>query len=170
MGSTRPPQIQKGARNQTSEPNRSTKLDAEITARFCDAVRLGCSYKLASKAAGISESTFGNWQRRSKTGEEPFVSFMAEVERAESDHAQACLESIMAARDTDWKAGAWMMERRHGYVRREEVSGPDGGPVQIETADPKVILEEMIGRMAKREQQREGSGVDLARDDDPKDR
>ncbi len=111
---------------------RPCKLTDESAARFVEAVGLGATYELAARYAGFDDSTF----RRYMSDDRPeFQAFRAAVWQAEAEGVQALLARIHTAAATDWRAAAWILERRHpddyGRVTRTQVSGPDGGPVPV---------------------------------------
>jgi hypothetical protein len=106
---------------------RPTKLTTEVEERLVHAITVGATYKDACACAGISFQTFLNWKKRAQraveqVGErdgEPeetadqFVEFFDRIKRAEADAAVGWLTTINKAARRDWKAGAWMLERRY---------------------------------------------------------
>ena len=92
------------------------KLNPKLQERFCHAVRLGMRYQDACRYVGISPATFQTWTNRGAMGEEPFARFTGAVKEAETEGMLSCLESIERAhKNRDWKAAAWLLERRHGW-------------------------------------------------------
>ena len=92
------------------------KLNPELQERFCHAVRMGMRYQDACRYVGITPATFQTWTNRGALGEEPFAAFTCAVKAAETEGMMACLESIdRAHRNKDWKAAAWLLERRYGW-------------------------------------------------------
>jgi hypothetical protein len=97
---------------------RRTKLTAERRKALCDGIKLGLTYKLAAQYAGIAEQTFYNWMKRGRTGDgATFVSFFREVKAAEAKHAALAMSNIVKASRDSWQAGAWLLERRHGFTK-----------------------------------------------------
>ena len=95
---------------------RILKLNPALQERFCYAIRLGMRYQDACRYVGISPRSWQNWQNRGALGEEPYASFVAAVKEAEMEGMLSCLESIERAhRNKDWKASAWLLERRYGW-------------------------------------------------------
>ena len=92
------------------------KLDGKVQARMVKAIRLGMRYEDAAKYAGVSLRTWARYKARAELGEEPFASLLAAVKEAETEGMMACLEAIERAyQQRDWKAAAWILERRHGW-------------------------------------------------------
>jgi hypothetical protein len=106
---------------------RPTKLTPEVEERLVHAISEGATYKDACACAGISFQTFLNWKKRAQraveqVGErdgEPeetadqFVEFFDHVKRAKGEAAVGWLAMIGKAARRDWKAAAWMLERRY---------------------------------------------------------
>jgi hypothetical protein len=93
---------------------RRTKRTADTAKRFCDAIRLGATYDLAARYAGMSDTTFERWR-------ESDPDFAEQVRDAEGAAAVKWLEKIEdAANNGEWTAAAWKLERRypHEYGRR----------------------------------------------------
>jgi hypothetical protein len=101
-----------------------------------DAIRMGCSDRLACESAGISTTTMYDYMARADAGEQAFADFAAQVRAAKSKIAQAMVSvRTKAALGGDWRAAqAWLGAHRIDECARErlEVSGPEGGPVQVD--------------------------------------
>jgi hypothetical protein len=113
---------------------RPTKLNAEVTRKVCEAVKLGSTYADAAGYAGIAYRTFADWMQ----SEEPeFVQFQQAVKDAQAAGKIGLLAKIeKAINEGAWQAAAWKLERRDPeYARRDRVqlTGKDDGPVKIET-------------------------------------
>ncbi len=131
---------------------RPTKLTPEVEGRLVQAISVGATYKDACAYAGISYQTFLNWKKRAQRSEtqedefddEPeettdrFVEFFDRIKRAQGEAAVGWLTTISKAVRRDWKAGAWILERRYpeSYDRNrlrpdlidEVASTPTTGP------------------------------------------
>lgn len=113
---------------------RKTKYTPERVEKILQAIRLGATYKIACAYAGINPDTFYEWLKR-------HPEFADAVKQAEGVGAIGWLEKIeRAANDGEWTAAAWKLERRYpdDYGRRVQdtrISGPGGGPIQVETYD-----------------------------------
>jgi transposase len=120
---------------------RPDKLTAARQERVVAAVRAGAHREQAAQAAGVSRSTLQAWLQRGEAADAPtrFQKFAQALREAEAEFELEGLAVISrAAEGGDWRAMAWKLERRHperwGRQTRHEVTGPDGGPVEVEGA------------------------------------
>lgn len=93
-----------GCPTKRTDANRSTILRA---------LKLGATYRLAAEAAGMTYTTLNEWMHDD-------AEFSEAVKKAEATRAQAAMRSIeRAAKEGQWQAGAWYLERRypHEYGR-----------------------------------------------------
>lgn len=127
--------------------SRPTKFTRETVDRLLEAVRAGLPYHLAAEAAGISYDTFNEWhQGRFPRGADKALKseFSDALTRAKGESALTLMQIIRTAAPEDWRAAAWILERRFPKdfgKQLVELTGEDGGPVQIEVqAIQKVIL------------------------------
>jgi len=98
---------------------------------FLSSIAKGLSQTLAARAAGINPSTAWEWKKDPE--------WAAKVEAAEIAHINKHLGIInRAAEDGEWQASKWLLSVRHRdeFGQRVEVTGKEGGPVQIETREP----------------------------------
>lgn len=104
---------------------RPCKLSPKVREAIADAIRVGATQELATKAAGIGLSTFKRWMQRGEVeAAGPYRALWAAVKKAEGDGAKRWLDVIeKAATDGSWQAAAWKLERRYPetYGRRVEV-------------------------------------------------
>lgn len=74
--------------------------------------------------------------------------------------------TVTNKRDRFWQASAWLVERQYPEFRiasKVEISGPDGGPVEISEESAADRLNRLLGEMVERESARE----ELLAVDDP---
>lgn len=115
---------------------RKSKYEPERVEKLLKAIRLGTTYKHACDYAGIHIDTFYEWQDK-------YPEFSDKIKEAEGEGIVSNFEIIKdAARDGNWQAAGWILERRHPdeYGRRvndnrNTHSGPNGTPIQIQTYD-----------------------------------
>lgn len=83
----------------------------------CASLKMGATIELAAASIGISRRTWYRWLQRGEEGERAYRRFYTAIQQAEVAGALEALERINGAASTDWKAAAWLLERRHGYTR-----------------------------------------------------
>jgi transposase len=98
---------------------RRTKLNKARKEAIIEAVKLGATYEIAAESAGVSKATLYNWLKK---GEEEtrgnFSDFLDAFKKADAAAAITALKTInVASSDGDWKAAAYLLERRHGFKR-----------------------------------------------------
>ena len=101
---------------------RKSKLTKQTTQKFVQAIKTGCTYALASQYAGVNPSTFYMWMKNGKaeaSSEE--VEFYNTIKKAEAEGAMTSLQLIQKAGLDDWRASAWIMERRHQYIKTNQI-------------------------------------------------
>lgn len=126
---------------------RPTKMTPQTIKMLCEAIRMGATYDLASQYAGIAPSTLYAWMakgRKQEGGE--FVELLEDIKRAEGKGAIANLALIQkSAKEGDWKASAWILERRHGYnkahIQKQSESNTEE---QAEDMSTKQILQSQL--------------------------
>ena len=98
---------------------RRTLLNKARKEAIIEAIKLGATYEIAAESAGISKATLYNWMKRGEqdsTGN--FSDFLDALKKAEAAAAIGALKTInVASSDGDWKAAAYLLERRHNYKR-----------------------------------------------------
>lgn len=88
-----------------------------------EAMRLGLTYELCAAYIGIGRSTFFNWLKKGKAQKSGiYAQFRDAVRRGEAQGAAMSLATIaQSARAGQWQAAAWLLERRHQYIKRTAV-------------------------------------------------
>jgi hypothetical protein len=99
-----------------------SKFKPQTRRRVIEAITLGCTYEIAASYAGISESTLFRWLASGRDEEDKqYTAFYRSVKEAEAVSAVRNLASIaQAAKDGQWAAAAWLLERRHGYIKEPD--------------------------------------------------
>ncbi len=67
----------------------------------------------AAQCAGIHQSTLEKWIGLARKGVEPYAAFFQEIKEAERHTEEDLLALIREHAIEDWKAGAWLLERRY---------------------------------------------------------
>lgn len=98
---------------------RRIKLNEEREKRIIQAIKLGGTYQIAAENAGIARSTLYDWLRKGdKQAKGLYRTFLDNFKKAEAAAALAALANISrASQNGDWKASAWLLERRKNYSR-----------------------------------------------------
>lgn len=95
---------------------RPTRRTPEREARLLQALKAGNTRAAAAAYAGISDRTLRYWAEQSAV-------FADALSRAEDEAEVALVANIRIAGQTDWRAHAWLLERRkpESWGRRERV-------------------------------------------------
>lgn len=108
--------------------------DLDRVNRFAEYIKIGCSIKGACGGLGISESTYYQTMQKAEKDLEagvdsPELQFLYIIKRAEQEFETYNLNIIKSHAVDDWKAAAWLLERRRQkeYVVRQDIqfSTPD---------------------------------------------
>lgn len=120
---------------------RGRKLNKAAMARAVEAIRKGCTYKLAANAAGVSESSIYRWLREADNGAKRFVPFAQAVRAAENERAEFLLDAVCKAAHKDWRSAAFLLERRYGYRKNVPLDEPkpEASPVAA-NVDARTLL------------------------------
>lgn len=113
------------AEGESVKLGRPTKCTPEVTREIVRFVTRGLPLKTAARAAGISYGAVKDWNARGKAenAEEPYASFYEAIETAKAEFASVHAGVVDdAGRMGDWKASAWLLERRtRDFVKREKI-------------------------------------------------
>ena len=115
---------------------RPTKLTPEVQDIIVDGINAGLTCGLTCARAGVAPSTFYRWLEKGEAAKSGvFCEFFDAVSRAKADSAMRLVSQITLQAPTDWRAAAFLLERRFpdDYGKRSEVTGKDGGPGKVET-------------------------------------
>ncbi len=120
------------------KPGRPSKFNPELLDTICKGVRLGLSYERAAENAGVGRTILHRWMTAEAAGDLRFRGVTDALAKARAEGETRLLARVIKAGEEDWRAAAWILERRHPeqYARmeRREVSGPDGGPLRVEVS------------------------------------
>src|SRR5210317_176732 len=114
-----------------------------------DALKVGATYKLAAEAAGVAPSTFYKYLRKGRDQETPmWAEFYRLVQAANHDRSQFMLKRIEEGSRKDWRAAAWLLERRYLYRLNAPMDIPEEEPAK-KTSDPVELLKNQIEDLQK---------------------
>lgn len=112
----------------------STKLTPKRHAEIVRLLSVGCTRETAANAAGITDRTLRNWLAWGEQGKKAYRQFYEDVVASEGKAEAAMVAVIARAGQQDWKAMAWLLERRAGnryrFTQAHELTGKDGGPIE----------------------------------------
>ena len=121
---------------------RPTKLRANAIAHIVEAMEAGATYEAAATYAGITYQTYLNWMERGRAETSGiYFEFFGTVEQANARAQVLFAQRIQKASKDDWRAAAWMLERRY----------PKAYGARIGAIDEKVIddtIESELARLA----------------------
>lgn len=110
---------------------RPTKLDDIRAKKICNALAAGHSYAAAARAANVDEHTIQNWMARGRSGEEPFLTFLGQVEAANQAAEDRAVRVLTSKFDSDDErvalaAAQWWLERRRAaeWAKKVDVEEP----------------------------------------------
>ena len=103
----------------TRKVGRPSKLTTETKGKLVNALSAGAHIEIACIYAGIDTATYCRWAAiaRNSTPENPapkeYLELAETIEQATVQGEITTLASIKKASADDWRAGAWLLERRH---------------------------------------------------------
>jgi transposase len=114
---------------------RKLKLTPAVQDRIVQALGVGATHEHACQYAGISRACLYHWLRLGATGRAPYAAFAAAVSQAEARAVVGWLAQIdAAARNGQWAAAAWFLERKYPQIygrQRVYADGEAAQPVTI---------------------------------------
>ena len=120
---------------------RPTDCTPELIQLAGELMAEGHPVRAMCRALRISPTSHYAWIERGERGEAPFSNYVNAVRAGMSTAERAALTGVRSAFRSDWRSCAWWLEHvmQEDYGRRQvEISGPDGGPVQVEDLTAKV--------------------------------
>lgn len=132
---------------------RRTKLTPELLDRLEKALASGNYVETACAYVGISQSVFYHWmaEARKPKPKRIYLEFLDTVERARAVAEMRNIQIVQAAaqgdgnKDPDWRAASWFLERAYprkwGRHERVELSGSEGGPINVNVDTKQALLE-----------------------------
>lgn len=112
---------------------RPKKNEAWRLKRFVEGTRKGLTRKLAAQFAGMSLSTAEDYLKRGREGQPVYSEFSEAVYEAEADGAAKIFQTIAKHSRKDWRAGAWILNNRHGdeYKAKQVIAGDPDAPLGV---------------------------------------
>jgi len=136
-----------------SKRGRKTKLTPELLDKLEKALAAGNYVETACSYVGISHSVFYHWLAEAKKpkARKIYLEFLDTIERARAVAEIRNVQIVQAAaqgdgnNDPDWRAATWFLERAYprkwGRHERVELSGTEGGPINVSVDTKQALLE-----------------------------
>lgn len=146
------------------EPGRSSKYSAALAERICDHIRCGCSLRKAAEKEGVNQSTVMRWAHRNagfceqyaRACEERLAAFEDKLlDLMEEGHKVAgrgliggnLLNAVKLEIDTlKWMLSK-LMPKKYGDRKAVELTGANGGPVEMITDHDEVRIASVMDRI-----------------------
>lgn len=93
-----------------AKPKRPTKLTMEMQDKACTLAMAMPSDAALCRALRIDPTTWVAWKHKAKEGKQPYADFMERFDEAAAFQEIDMLSKIGG--DPDWRAKAWLLERR----------------------------------------------------------
>lgn len=100
-----------------SSRNRAT-LNPQVIESMSRDAKKGLSKRSIMVRHGLTANTWGLWERKAATGEQPYLLWYQVMMYAISDVEEELLDNIRLAGQADWKASKWLLE----MLNRDEYS------------------------------------------------
>jgi hypothetical protein len=128
--------------NGLNGPGRPTKRTAELESQLLGAIEVGATFKLACELVSITEAVFCLWRRED-------ASFALKVDAASAKGDLARLKTINGHGEQDWRAPAWLLERRRPaeYGRQAahiNISANAAAAASAGNGKPPTVFEAMV--------------------------
>ena len=122
------------------------RLDA-----VCAEIAKGIPLEYACALGGVTYRTVRRWivDEERLGAESKFAGVVAKVEAAKARAIQANMANITRAGGDDWRASAWILERRHPhlYARTTRVVGADDGAVEVNVGSEAEAAARILARI-----------------------
>ena len=113
-----------------SDPSR---FSPEACETVVEALRAGASYDTAAAKARTTRRSISRWRERGHRelasldegaepieSEAPYAAFVLDAEQALADCELSLLAKLQTSPAGQWQRAAWVLERRFGYLAREQ--------------------------------------------------
>lgn len=144
---------------------RKTRLlyTPEMCDRLAESVSNGVPLSIAAQRQGVNYTTVLRWRQRGDLAIEQlaagqdvperelqFIEFVEKLNMARGQALEERIAQVAEAGHTDWRAASWYLERQvpqeFGQVSRTELTGAEGGPIQIAQAELVKWAEDTVKR------------------------
>lgn len=139
----------------------------DLVEKIGEALEIGNTIENSMRLAGLSHQTYYNWMKDGKASlakrekgeyldevDRKLIEFVERVNQAEAQAIDTRIRLIHIASKNQWQAAAWWLERRRpndfALKNRVELSGPEGGPVEVRQLDN--AIESELARLAAQQE------------------
>lgn len=128
---------------------RKLQLTPELSKSICTLVQGGASIPDACLASGYSWNTVKVWIARGRTAkrEQPFARFADELAQAKAKWRAGAVLQITKASAKDWRAAAWLLERRVDSYRPQQRIEHSGNMQHEHRKAPEYTTAEVLVRI-----------------------
>jgi transposase len=128
------------------------RLD-KIVDEVARAIALGMTQTDAARAAGVQPRTFESWLEKGRAGNPAYARIVDPIDNARALGQRSLADRIAKASNKDWRAAAWILERRHPQTWGKHDTLHMSA--KIETAVTQMSDEEIAAELARIEGDRD---------------
>jgi hypothetical protein len=134
-------------RQMKTKTGRASKMKKDVIQKLVHAIKTGCTYDLACQYAGIERTTFYNWMKAGREGKtQKHIDFFNTIEEANASGAMTNLQLMQEAAKEDWRSAAWILERRHSFLKNPPVKEDDES-IQLPKTTKEIFHQQQIQLM-----------------------
>ncbi len=131
-----------------AKAGRKTLLTHELRTKIVTLVAGGAYAYVAAQAVGVHKATYFRWLEWGEAGREPYKGFRAAVMQAHAAFRAAKEVEVAKVDPKFWLTHvARDKPGEPGWSERTELTGPDGGPIQLD--DPYELLIRRLERIER---------------------
>lgn len=130
---------------------RRSKLTPEVQKIILETLRIGATFEAAAGRAGVSVSAINEWRRRGHGGDrrkssKAMAAFAIAVDRALAEAETSLVGIVRKAANTQWQAGAWLLERR--WAGQYSVRAKLDVDATVTQRPPRQEMDELLAKIA----------------------
>lgn len=128
--------------------------DAIVVQKVARCLSAGLTRQLAASYAGVAPSRIDSWMRKGEDGHPDYVEAWQLIAKAEAEAALSMLDVVAGAATggagydataQDWKAAAWILERRFPNAYGKTVVETEHA-VRAESEEDRMLLDRLLGK------------------------
>lgn len=117
------------------KPKNGDSIDTimDKVAAVSEYIKLGMTMTDSARAVGVNPRTLYSWLDKSKAGQAGYEPIEAIFEQNRAIGQAKLIGIVTKAADDDWKAAAWILERRHpDFRRQQDIILNNGQPLELD--------------------------------------